>query len=271
MVLQTLLHLFVPREKRGHRPRRTAWLAGAMAFLLVSSGCQTKNKGKRSQKNRSAAVKKTQNQPQNSRSLGRHSSYKSVSTSSPVVALTFDDGPHPENTPRLLDILRSRQVKATFFVTGKNSQRYPSILRRISLEGHEIGNHTMTHDKITQMSQSQIRYEIGATSQAVRSATGVSPRSFRPPYGATSEGLNSWIKKEFGLPSILWSVDPQDWKKPGVNVVTSRLVNGANRGGILLLHDIHASSVAATPGAIDQLKRRGFRFLTVSQLIELEP
>lgn len=202
--------------------------------------------------------------------LGRRPFYNKVDTTAPVIALTFDDGPHATNTPRLLDILRSKNVKATFYVTGENARRYPHILRRMIAEGHEIGNHTLTHGKITRMNESQVRQEIVATHQAVQSATGVIPRSFRPPYGATTPEINSWIKAEFGMPSITWSVDPEDWKKPGVNVVTSRLVNGASRGGILLLHDIHAPSIDATPGAIDRLAARGFQFVTVSQLISLE-
>ncbi len=203
--------------------------------------------------------------------LGKNTSYRSVSTAAPVLALTFDDGPHATHTPRLLDILRSHQVRATFFVTGQNARRYPAILRRMVAEGHEVANHTLTHGKITKMSRSEVRNEIVAAHQAVQAATGRPPRVFRPPYGATTPELNSWIKAEFGMPSILWSVDPEDWKKPGVGVVTSRLVNGASRGGILLLHDIHSPSVDATPGTISQLKAKGYQFVTVSQLISMEP
>lgn len=213
---------------------------------------------------------KPQPRPVSSGALGKSNSYRAVTTSQPVLAMTFDDGPHPTNTPRLLDILRSRNVKATFYVTGQNARKYPAILRRMIAEGHEIGNHTLTHGRITSMSQSQVRSEINACHQAVKSATGVTPRSFRPPYGATSDSLKSWIKAEYGMPSILWSVDPEDWKKPGISAVTSRLVNGAQPGGVLLLHDIHSASIDATPGTLDQLKSRGFRFVTVSQLISLE-
>ncbi|MDF1751641.1 MAG: polysaccharide deacetylase family protein [Verrucomicrobiales bacterium] len=249
----------------------------AILAVFVLTSCQTAKKGSRG-KNRHASVgdrsfgaaANNTPAPPARGPLGRDTSYSKVATNAPVLALTFDDGPHPSNTPRLLDILRSKNVKATFFVTGENARKYPALLRRMISEGHEIGNHTMTHGKITKMSTSQIRQEIIGSAQAVHSATGVYPRSFRPPYGAITPEQKSWIKAEYGMPSILWSVDPEDWKKPGVNVVASRVINGANRGGILLLHDIHSTSIDATPPILDQLKGKGYQFLTISQLINLE-
>jgi peptidoglycan/xylan/chitin deacetylase (PgdA/CDA1 family) len=92
----------------------------------------------------------------------------------------------------------------------------------------------------------------------------------RPPYGAITAAQKTWIKKEFGYPTILWSVDPEDWKKPGSGTVTSRLVSGATPGGILLVHDIHAGTIDAMPATVDQLLAKGFRFVTVTQLIAME-
>lgn len=241
-----------------------------LILIVALAGCRSTRKG--NAENRLAAVGGAAPQSyQGSVRIAKRNSYSSVSTSAPVLALTYDDGPHPQNTPRLLNILRSRNVKATFYVTGENAKKYPDILRRMVAEGHEIGNHTLTHGRITAMSQNDIRREIHATHQAVKSATGRLPTTFRPPYGATNDQLKAWIKAEFGMPSIMWSVDPEDWKKPGVNVVTNRLVSGASRGGILLLHDIHKSSIDATPATVDKLKAQGYRFITVSQLIALEP
>ncbi len=197
-------------------------------------------------------------------------SYSKVQTSLPFVALTFDDGPHPSNTPRLLDILKARDVKATFFVVGTNVKRYPNIMRRIIAEGHEIGNHTVSHGNMTKMSSAQIERELTTAHQSIQAATGVAPRIMRPPYGAITSSQKSWIKQKWGYPSIMWSVDPQDWKKPGASVVTSRLVNGAKPGGILLVHDIHSPSIDAMPGTIDQILRKGLQFVTVSQLIALD-
>lgn len=202
--------------------------------------------------------------------VGSQNSYSRVPISEPILAMTFDDGPHPTNTPRLLDILKARNIKATFFVVGSNARRYPHILRRMVAEGHEIGNHTDSHAYLTKISSDAIRRELSVTHQAIVSATGVAPRTVRPPYGAVTSEQKAWIKAEFGYPSILWSVDPEDWKRPGVSVVTSRLVSGARPGGILLAHDIHSPTIDAMPSTLDQLLAKGFRFVTVTQLISLE-
>ena len=202
--------------------------------------------------------------------VATRNSYSRINTSMPFVAMTFDDGPHPENTPRLLDMLKARDVKATFFVVGTNVKRYPHIARRIVAEGHEIANHTVSHGNLTKMSSAEITKELTIAHQSIQSATGVSPRVMRPPYGAITSSQKSWIKEKFGYPSILWSVDPEDWKKPGVSVVTARLVSGARPGGILLAHDIHKPTIDAMPSTLDQLLRRGFQFVTVSQLIALD-
>ncbi|MDF1851601.1 MAG: polysaccharide deacetylase family protein [Verrucomicrobiales bacterium] len=203
-------------------------------------------------------------------SVGTKDSYSKVNTSMPFVALTFDDGPHATNTPRLLDILKSRNVKATFYVVATNTRRYPEIMRRIVAEGHEIGNHTVTHGNLTKMSESEVRKELSASHEAIVAATGVAPRTMRPPYGAITSSQKSWIRREFGYPSILWSVDPEDWKKPGASIVANRLVSGARPGGILLVHDIHSASIDAMPSAIDQLLAKGFQFVTVTQLIAMD-
>ena len=115
-----------------------------------------------------------------------------------------------------------------------------------------------------------VEKELGTAHNAIVDATGVAPRLMRPPYGAITSSQKSWIKQKFGYPSILWSVDPEDWKRPGVSVVTSRLINGARPGGILLAHDIHKPTIDAIPKVLQQLTQRGYQFITVSQLIALE-
>jgi len=203
--------------------------------------------------------------------LGLRDSYSSVETALPLIALTFDDGPHPTHTPRLLDILKARNVKATFYVVATNAKRYPEIMRRMIAEGHEVGNHTVTHGNLARMTPDEVRKELRLAHESIVETTGIAPRSMRPPYGSITRDQKSWIKEEFGYPSVLWSVDPEDWKKPGISVVTSRLVSGARPGGILLVHDIHKPTIDAMPATIDQLIDRGFQFVTVSQLIALEP
>lgn len=203
-------------------------------------------------------------------SVGTKVSYSRVATSLPFLALTFDDGPHPQYTPRLLDVLKQRNVKATFYVVGTNAKRYPEIMRRIVAEGHEIGNHTITHGNLTKMSEAGVRRELSDAHDAIVAAAGVAPRTMRPPYGAITAAQKSWIRRDLGYPTILWSVDPEDWKKPGSSVVTSRLVSGAAPGAILLVHDIHSASVDAMPATVDKLLARGFQFVTVTQLIAMD-
>lgn len=245
-----------------------------MAAMLLA-GCETNGKKKREAEEllNAGAIggQLDPNQrPPLPTSIGNKDSYSSVSTSMPFVALTFDDGPHPVNTPRLLDMLKARDVKATFYVVGTNAKRYPEILRRIIAEGHEIGNHTITHGDLSKMSEAQVRKELTESRQAILSATGVAPRTMRPPYGAITKAQKTWIRREFSYPSILWSVDPEDWKRPGSTVVTSRLVSGAKPGAILLVHDIHAPTIDAIPSAVDQILRKGLQFVTVTQLIAMD-
>lgn len=201
---------------------------------------------------------------------GAKNSYSSVQVSGPYLAITFDDGPHPQNTPRLLGILRERNIKATFFVVGTLVKEYPGIIRAILADGHEIGNHSLTHPIMTRLSDQRVRHEIEATATALQNAAGYRSRLYRPPGGATNARMKQWFYDEYGLSTILWSVDPNDWKRPGVSVVTQRLVNGAHPGAILLAHDLHAPTVDAMPGTLDALLAKGYRFVTVSQLLNME-
>jgi peptidoglycan/xylan/chitin deacetylase (PgdA/CDA1 family) len=201
---------------------------------------------------------------------GARNTYSSVNVNGPYITITFDDGPHPTNTPRLLNILAQRNIKATFFVVGQLAKEHPQIIRRILAEGHEIANHTMTHPTLTRISDDRIRRELGDTHKAIVDIAGYHMRLFRPPGGATNARLKEWFHNEYGYSTILWTVDPQDWKRPGVGVVTSRLVNGARPGAILLCHDLHAPTIDAMPGTLDQLLAKGFKFVTVSQLLNME-
>jgi len=201
---------------------------------------------------------------------GARISYSSVHTDKMVLAMTFDDGPHPVNTPKLLDMLKQRNIKATFFVIGKSAKTYPQIVRRIIEEGHEIGNHTWTHASLTTRSDAQIRSELKMSEDALVEAAGYRPHLIRPPYGAVSTRIKEFMYSEFGYSTIMWSVDPQDWRRPGVSVVTSRLVNGAHPGAIMLAHDIHPPTIQAMPAMFDQLLAKGYQFVTVSQLMNIE-
>jgi peptidoglycan/xylan/chitin deacetylase (PgdA/CDA1 family) len=196
--------------------------------------------------------------------------YRSVNTSRPVVALTFDDGPHPELTPKLLDILRQQGVRATFYVIGRSVDAYPEIARRIVAEGHEIANHTYNHPHLTKVSAARLDSEMTRTTEAIVRATGRRPTNMRPPYGAINPRVEQAILQKHGLDVIMWSVDPLDWRRPGASVVRQRLVDGATPGGILLAHDIHPGTIEAMPGTISDLKAKGYGFATVSQLLALQ-
>lgn len=193
-----------------------------------------------------------------------------VPVSGNFIAITFDDGPHPQNTPRLLDMLRARNIKATFYVIGRSVDLYPQIVRRTVAEGHEIGNHTHTHRLMTKLSDSEVRSELTRCRDAISRASGVQPRTMRPPYGGLLQRQRELVHSEFGYPTILWSVDPLDWKRPGASVITSRILAGTNAGGIVLAHDLHKMTVDAMPATLDGLLRRGFKFVTVSQLLAMK-
>jgi peptidoglycan-N-acetylglucosamine deacetylase len=196
--------------------------------------------------------------------------YNSCLVDGPQLAITFDDGPHPTHTPRLLDMLKERGIKATFYVLGQRVVEHPEIVRRMVDEGHEIGNHTWNHPALTKISASRIASEINRTTEAIENAVGVRPTTFRPPYGATNQSINKRLNDEFGLTVAMWSVDPQDWKYRNAPRVSNHIATHGKPGAIILAHDIHASTIDAMPAALDALIGQGYKFATVSELIELE-
>ncbi len=195
--------------------------------------------------------------------------YFRIKTSEKVVALTFDDGP-VSHTATLLDMLKARKVKATFYVVGNMVRHRPQMLRRMISEGHEIGNHTVTHAILSKHSRDKVKRELQQAHDQIVAATGVAPKTMRPPGGGITKEQKKWVFAEFGYPTIMWSCDPMDWKKPGVSVVAQRTIQGASPGGILLLHDLHKSTVDAVPTILDTLLGQGYRFVTVSELIAMD-
>lgn len=195
--------------------------------------------------------------------------FSRVPVNGKYIAMTFDDGPHPQNTTRLLDILRARNIKATFYVIGRSVDLYPHVLRRTVAEGHEIGNHSHTHRLLSKLSNDEVRTELSRCRDACQRAAGIQPRTLRPPYGGLLQNQREMVLNEFSYPTILWSVDPLDWKRPGPSVVTSRILRATTPGGIVLSHDLHAPTVDAMPATLDGLLERGFQFVTVSQLLAM--
>jgi len=152
---------------------------------------------------------------------------------------------------------------------GPNVVAHPEIARRALAEGHEIGNHSWTHPQLSKLSDQRVTEEITKTQEAIKNATGFTPTILRPPYGAITKRQREWIEKQFGLNVILWSVDPLDWKRPGPAVVSKRILAGAGPGAIILSHDIHKQTVDAMPATFDALLAKGFKFVTVSELIAM--
>ena len=196
--------------------------------------------------------------------------YSRVKVNGPYIALTVDDGPHPTLTPRLLDILKARNIKATFYVVGTRARRHPDILRRMVAEGHEIGNHTVNHVYVSKIAEAKAKQEVRDCEAAIVAATGIKPRTFRPPGGYINDRCKLWLKDDFGYSTIMWAVDPQDWKDRNSSIVTQRILRDTGPGEIVLIHDIHSSTIAAMPRTLDGLLGKGFRFATVSQLIAME-
>jgi peptidoglycan/xylan/chitin deacetylase (PgdA/CDA1 family) len=207
--------------------------------------------------------------PEAANAASKPATWFSVNVDGPYIAMTFDDGPSPETTPRLLDILKQRNIKATFFMIGQNAERNPTIVKRILAEGHEIGNHSWTHPQLSKLSDDRVTEEINKTQNAIKDASGYTPVLIRPPYGAITARQKQWIEKQFGLSVIIWSVDPFDWKRPGASVIEQRILAGARPGAIVLSHDIHKQTVDAMPATLDALAEKGFKFVTVSQLIAM--
>lgn len=189
----------------------------------------------------------------------------------PVIAITFDDGPNPDHTPRLLDMLKERHIKATFFMVGRCVVAWPHLVKRMAEEGHEVANHSWSHPLLTRLGSASLDSQIQQTHDAIIKACGIAPRHYRPPYGAIGMSQRKHIHEQFGYSTILWDVDPLDWKTPRQSKkVQERILASTKSGSIILTHDIHGTTVDAMPATLDALMARGYQFATVSQLIELE-
>jgi len=186
-------------------------------------------------------------------------------TGNKVIALTFDDGPGP-HTAHLLDILDQYGTKATFFLIGSKVSSQANVVRNIQARGHQLGNHSWSHPELPKLPVDQIAGEIDRTNDAIKQATGVTPAILRPPYGAVNGAVLEQLRLR-GMSSILWSVDTRDWADRNSDIVCSRAVAGARPGAIILMHDIHQTSVGAVPCILSALKQQGYSFVTVQGLL----
>ena len=186
-------------------------------------------------------------------------------TGNKVIALTFDDGPGP-HTAHLLDILDQYGAKATFFLIGSKVSSQANVVRSIHARGHQLGNHSWSHPELPKLPVNQIAGEIDRTNDAIKQATGVTPAILRPPYGAVNGVVLEQLRLR-GMSSILWSVDTRDWADRNSDIVCSRAVAGARPGAIILMHDIHQTSVNAVPCILSALKQQGYSFVTAQGLL----
>ena len=180
-----------------------------------------------------------------------------------VVALTFDDGPDGNTTPQALDILAKYKIKATFFVQGKNIAGNESILKRMQSEGHEVGNHSWNHPILTKLSLEDAKKQLTDTEDAITKVLGKSSKLMRPPYGAISDDIRNSLDLSF----IMWDVDSLDWKSKNEAAILTVIQRQVSNGSIILMHDIHQTSVNSLPKVIEYLQGQGYSFVTVSELL----
>lgn len=180
------------------------------------------------------------------------------------IAITFDDGPNPTYTEKLLKGLKKREVKATFFLLGKEVERYPEIVKKIADDGHLIGVHSYEHVNFSQIGDEAAIRQIDRTRDAIETVTGEYPGFIRPPYGCWKDSLN----RKVPMIEVLWDIDPLDWATTDADLVTQRILTAVRkRGSIILLHDASDSSVRAALRVIDALTEQGCEFVTVEELI----
>ena len=182
-----------------------------------------------------------------------------------VVALTFDDGPDGNTTPQALDILAKYKIKATFFVQGKNIAGNESILKRMQSEGHEVGNHSWNHPILTKLSLEDAKQQLTDTEDAITKVLGKSSKLMRPPYGAISDDIRNSLDLSF----IMWDVDSLDWKSKNEAAILTEIQRQTTDGSIILMHDIHQTSVNSLPRVIEYLQGQGYSFVTVSELLNI--
>ncbi|WP_420829088.1 polysaccharide deacetylase family protein [Brevibacillus fulvus] len=194
-----------------------------------------------------------------------------IDTKKKVVALTFDDGPDAKYTPLILELLHRNKVPATFFVLGSQAEKYPKVMDWIKKAGHEIGNHGYYHYDLHKLTEQEIYDEIKRAEKSILKTTGILPQYYRPPGGVMTPDVMSAVQSS-GYDIIHWSVDPRDWSlKRSASVITNSVKENLTSGDIVLFHDggqNQRQTLSALQGLITDLKKKGYKFVTVSQLLD---
>lgn len=195
-----------------------------------------------------------------------------IKTNEKIIALTFDDGPHKKYTPEILDVLDKYNAKSTFFIVGENAEKNPAVIQRMYEEGHELAIHTYTHPLRTTIPN--LLKEIKQTHETIYGISGYSPTLFRPVEGQYTDGMIDAVAKE-GYKVVMWSwhQDTMDWKSPGINKIVNTVLKGAKEGNIVLFHDgggDRGQTVKALEKILPKLEKQGYKFVTVSELLEVQ-
>lgn len=180
-----------------------------------------------------------------------------------MVAITFDDGPHLKNTDDIVNIFSKYNAHATFFMLGSNVVKYPDVVKRVYDAGHEIGIHTWNHKELTKLSSDEVKNEVNNTATEIEKITGKRPTLVRPPYGSINEN----VKNSIDNPLILWNIDSLDWKSRDKEKIVPLVLNDVQDGDIILLHDIHSTTVPAVEEILKYLIENDYQVITVSQML----
>ena len=181
----------------------------------------------------------------------------------PKIAITFDDGPHPYYTEQLLDGLKERGAKASFFVMGKQAEEYPELVLRMYEEGHLVGNHTYSHVQLGENNREAFKAELIKTNELLSGITGEEPQYVRPPYGSWDKSFET----ELMMIPVLWTIDPMDWCSSDVNGIVSKVTKKAQENAVILMHDEYKSTVTAALEIVDILQKQGYEFVTVDEIL----
>ena len=184
-----------------------------------------------------------------------------------MIALTFDDGPNAKTTPQALDILKKFHAKATFFILGKNVAGNEELLKRMVKEGHQLGNHSYSHPELTEITEEQIYKEINETQKIIKAASGgVEPHILRPPYGYYNHKVASIAK----IPAINWSISTVDWQNRDPIKINEIIKKKAYSGAIVLMHDVHQTTIDSLNNMLEFLSKEGYEFVTIDELMQGE-
>ena len=238
-------------------------LTAALALLTSAVSPQTAEKAKPAVVARPTADPAVE--PKVAAPAGRIT-FTQCNVEGPVIAMTFDDGPHATQTPRLL---KERNIHATFFVVGQCVAQNPEIAKQIVEEGHEMANHSWSHPQLTKLVEGSVHEQLQKTHDVIVQTTGVKPTLMRPPFGAFTTGQRTWSHAEWGYKCILWDVDSLDWQHRNPAKTESIIMANTRPGSIVLCHDIHKTTIDAMAATLDGLIKKGFRFATVTELIAM--